>query len=299
MAIVKKKKLASSSASSQESEAQPETMSGKSISLSKEKFVPSDSLFDYNILIYGERKIGKTTLAAECPNAYFFMFEPNDSYELYKSDIMEWWEFVRLSSEFLNSKHNFKTAIVDTGRPCYQMALAHACKRHGFTHPGGQNDHGAAWSKVTKEFDPPLRQLMNSKYGFIVLAHEYGQEITTRSGAKFTKMIPDLSAQAARLFANEIYNIFYYCKENGKRWLQIEGDEYITAGHRMKGHFLTTAGERIFRIPMGIDEKESFKNLMTAFNNKQKEVYETKDRLDSKASVSSNVRKLKKKLRRS
>jgi hypothetical protein len=153
------------------------------------------------------------------------------------------------------------------------MALQYACKKHGFEHPGGQNDRGMAWAKVTTEFEQPVRKLMNAKTGFIVIAHEAQNEINTRSGGVFHTITPDLPAGAARIFANEIYNIFYYYKDVDGRWLQIEGDEYVQCGHRMRGHFLTPDGERIYRIPMGTDEKEGYKNLMKAFDNKQTDAY--------------------------
>lgn len=241
--------------------------------LATNKFKPSNNFFDYNILIYGQRKIGKTTLASMCPEAYFFFFEPNDSYELFKSDIQSWEDFNFLATQFAKGEHNFRTCIIDTGRPCYNMALQYACKKHGFEHPGGQNDRGMAWAKVTTEFELPVRKLMNAKTGFVVIAHEAQNEINTRSGGVFHTITPDLPSAAARLFANEIYNIFYYYKDLDGRWLQIEGDEFVQAGHRMKNHFLTPDGERIFRIPMGTSEESGYKNLMLAFDNKQKDPY--------------------------
>ena len=278
MAVVKKKVAPSQSASVSEQSAAP-TQESAAVPryqiphLSTNKFKPSGNFFDYNILIYGQRKIGKTTLAAECPSAYFFFFEPNDSYELFKSDIQNWDDFNFLASEFVKGGHDYRTAIIDTGRPCYTMALQHACKKHGFEHPGGQNDRGMAWAKVTTEFELPVRKLMNAKTGFIVIAHESQEEVTTRTGQVFHQIRPDLPSAAARLFANEIYNIFYYYKDTEGRWLQIEGDEYIQCGHRMRGHFLTPSGERVNRIPMGNDEKTSYRNLMRAFDNKQVDPY--------------------------
>jgi len=277
MAIVKKKVAPKASGASQsigaEASANASVPRYQIPHLSLNKFKPSGNFFDYNVLIYGQRKIGKTTLAAESPSAYFFFFEPNDSYELYRSNIESWDDFMFLSEEFAKGKHDYRTSIIDTGRPCYTMALQYACKKHGFEHPGGQNDRGMAWAKVTAEFELPVRKLMNAKTGFIVIAHESQEEVTTRTGQVFHQIRPDLPSSAARLFANEIYNIFYYYKDNDGRWLQIEGDEYIQCGHRMRGHFLTPSGERINRIPMGNDEKTGYRNLMRAFDNQQSNPY--------------------------
>jgi hypothetical protein len=280
MAVVKKKVApqgsADSAAPASEASATASVPRYQIPHLATNKFKPSGNFFDYNILIYGQRKTGKTTLASQCPEAYFFFFEPNDSYELFKSDIQNWEDFNFLADEFSKGKHQFRTAIIDTGRPCYNMALQHACKKHGFEHPGGQNDRGMAWAKVTQEFELPVRKLMNAKTGFIVIAHESQEEVQTRTGGVFNQIRPDLPSAAARLFANEIYNIFYYYKDIDGRWLQIEGDEYIQAGHRMRGHFLTPTGERVIRIPMGNSEVDGYRNLMRAFDNKQLNAYAKK-----------------------
>jgi hypothetical protein len=242
--------------------------------LNLERFTPSENLIDYSFIVYGEKKIGKTTLLGEFPGAYHFMFERNDSYSLHKSDIAVWEDFVELVPQFNTSA--FKLAVIDNGRNAYNLALESAGRKHGFEHPGGQNDHGAAWAKVEKELYSSMRSLMQNGKGFCVLCHEVDKEVTTVSGVKFNKIMPDLPAAAARLFTGEAYNIFYYYREGTSRWLQILGDEYCLAGHRMKNHFLTTEGEAVWRIPMGESEGESYKNLMNAFNNKQKEANKPK-----------------------
>ena len=241
--------------------------------LSLNKYQPGKSFFDYNCLIYGQRKVGKTTLLSSCPGAYYFLFEPNKSYALYGSEIGSWEDFGFLADEFVNGDHPFHTGIIDGGKICYNMALEFACKKHGFTHPGGQKDYGASWAKVNKEFELPVRKLMSCKHGFFVIAHEKKEDVETQSGGAFSYICPDLSGRGAELFANEIYNIFYYYKDVDGRWLQLDGDEYIQCGHRMKGHFLTPAGERVTRVPMGGSEEEGYRNLMLAFDNKQKDPY--------------------------
>lgn len=243
------------------------------VTLPTEKYTPSGSLGDYPILIYGERKIGKTTLASQFPMNMFLCFEPNDSYELYKRDIQNWEDFTSLASQLLKKgTHKFKTVTIDTGELSYQSAFEHACIENEFKHPQDA-PYGKGWAAIRSTFYPPMLNLMKSSLGFIVICHEKEKEIETRGGRVFLKMCPDLSKQSDSLYTAQIYNIFYYFFEDGERWLQILGDDYITAGHRMKGHFLTPTGERVHKIPMGDSEEEGYKNLMDAFNNKQKKSY--------------------------
>lgn len=244
--------------------------------LATKRFVPSGSLSDYNILIYGEPKIGKTLLADQFPGAYFFLFEPNDSYGLLKSDINDWDQFEDLVDQFVDGGHDAATAVCDGMRTGYDIALASAGAKHGFDHPGGMNDRGSSWDKVKKTFVRPLRKLMSAKFGSIFVCHEYQKDIETASGRTFVKVQPDLSGQAASFVVGNTYNIFYYHYDEGQRWLQIEGDEFIVAGHRMLGHFRTTKGDPVYRIPMGNSPEEAFANLQKAFDNKQADAFRPK-----------------------
>lgn len=248
----------------------------KRLKLATKAFIPSGSLSDYNILLYGEPKIGKTLLSSQFEGVYHFLLEPNDSYPLVKSDIETWADFVELTELFLGGGHAFKMAVCDGLKTGYDLAMESACLKYGFDHPGGRDDYGAAWDKVKKTFIPPLRKLMSSKFGSLFICHEIIRTIKSPSGREFEKVMPDLSGQAASFIVGNTYNIFYYHFDDGKRWLQIEGDEYIQAGHRMLGHFRTTSGEPVYRIPMGSSPEEAYRNLQAAFNNKQKDAFRPK-----------------------
>ena len=47
--------------------------------LPKNKNVPSDDLADYVLMIAGEKKIGKTSLAAEFPDSFVIEGEPGNA----------------------------------------------------------------------------------------------------------------------------------------------------------------------------------------------------------------------------
>lgn len=274
MPTVKKKKTFKKSSSK---ETDSPAVDGNAVSgniLPTEKNKPSDNLFDYSMIVYGERKIGKTTLAAQIPDALLVEFEAGaKALEAYISEIGEYEKFYKLTDAIIAGNHNYRSIVIDTGGVAYEMGMDYACQVFDIEHPGAMNDYGASWSHVKKIFIEPMRRLLNSKFGFVVLAHEQEKEIETRSGRQFIKMRPDFSSQADQFFTSQIDNIFYYYYEHGERWLQIEGDEYVTAGHRIKNHFLTPKGERVCKVPMGNSETEAYKNLMTAFNNKQKNPY--------------------------
>lgn len=275
---VNKYKKKSTSASSSSSLSKRHTRA----TLSVEKFKPSKILWHYPFLIYGAKKIGKTTLLSKFPKAYAFMFEPNDSYELYKSDITNWADFKELVPQFLSGQHKFESCWIDNGRNAYELAQNFVCRKAGVEHPSEMNDYGQTWAKIYSELSLPVRQLMQSRFGFSVTCHEIEKEIETRTGRTFIQVVPDLSSAATRLFCGEIYNIFYYHYDGSDRFLQIVGDDYVMAGNRMKGHFLTTKGERVARIPMGNSEEEAFENLIKAYNNEQADAFIRRDNKERK-----------------
>jgi len=268
MTVVKKLKKSKHSAVKKKS---PVIRSRKKIST--DIYTPSGSLSDYAILIYGREGIGKTTLLSQFMKVYFLMFENNKSFKVRMDLVSNWDDFLDFQYDLINSEYDFKGISIDGVKAAYEQSMLYSCKKYGIDHPGAMNDRGDSWNKVKKEFINPMRELSNSKYGFLASCHATEKEIIRVDGFKYNMIAPDLSKQAYEFFVGEIDNVFYYFYEDNQRWLQITGDEHIVAKNRMDENFITTNGEKIFKIPMGNNKKESFKNLMKAFNNEQEKPY--------------------------
>ena len=95
-----------------------ETSSSTEFTLPTERTQPCDSLQDYSILLYGEKKIGKTTLTSMFKKAFFMLCEPGGkALSLYSRPVRNWLEFkayVRLivkSKEFENSTAHYSNVI--------------------------------------------------------------------------------------------------------------------------------------------------------------------------------------------
>lgn len=257
MAIVKKK-----------------TITTLDLSLPTEKSVPEVDIAVYTNLIFGKKKIGKTTLTSHFPEAFHFMFEPGSkALSIYDRMVPTWEHFLGYIALLEEGNHKFKNAIIDTGAIAYDRCLEFICKKDGINHPSDKKDYGATWKKVSQEFERAHFRIISSGLGLIVIAHEKTEEIETRSGDKFDQIVPALSKQADEYYAGTIDNIFYYHFVGGQRFLTIRGDEFIVAGTRCEKNFLNQDGEQIYKIPMGTSSEEAYNNLVAAFNNKQVKTY--------------------------
>ena len=90
----------------------------------KEKSIPAQSLQDYHVLIFGEPGTGKTSLAAQFPNAMFAatemgtkalsVYQTNIAEEAKKRGKLPWEVFREVVDEFIKGEHDFDSFIIDT-----------------------------------------------------------------------------------------------------------------------------------------------------------------------------------------
>src|SRR5262249_18924737 len=91
--------------------------------LPTEKTKARDNLSDYLLFFYGEKKIGKTTLANMFPNSLHLFFEPGGKgLEAYAIEIQVWEQFQKvidlLCSDSAEAKR-FDNVIIDTADVSY------------------------------------------------------------------------------------------------------------------------------------------------------------------------------------
>jgi len=243
----------------------------KDYTLPSEPSVPAENLIDYSFLIYGRKKIGKTSLVSRFNNALFFMFEPGTKaqsvYQVPDTGCFVDWKDVKGFAKALQKqKTEFVTACFDPGNKAYDLCLKYVCEKNGISHPGKQKDYGASWKAVSNEFEDIHLHLANAGLAFVVIAHEKYDE---DRGVIFPKFSPSTED----FYEGVIDNIFYYHFVGTKRFLQIRGTEEIVAGTRCESHFMTASGKPVYKIPMGNSADESYRNLQIAWDNKQEFSY--------------------------
>ena len=240
------------------------------LSLPTNLSVPSNNLTDFSILLYGEKKIGKTTLAeqfARNNKTFFMMTEPGaSSLELFQEKIESWDDFVGYV-DLLTNDMGYSSIVVDTADTAYNLCMKHVCHKLKIEYPGDDN-RGKAWTMLKSEFENQILRLVSMDKGIIFTYHDKLKRITTYTGAEYDKITNTMGTQADNIIAGIIDMWFYYHYYGKKRVLTIEGNDSLSAGRRMgKNHFYTPSGERLVMIDMGDSAEEAFENIQKSWDN--------------------------------
>jgi len=263
------------------------------LALPDAKCTPDSNIGSYTWLIYGQKKIGKTTLASLFPDALFFMFEPGGkALNIFRLDINNWEVALEYLSLLEKDKKNFKTIVIDTGFEAYQACMNYVCRKENIDYPREDN-FGKDWSKIKAEFRSFQNRIMNMGLGFIVLCHERTKEVSTFTGQKYDQICPLLSNPADDYYRAVIDNVVWLHYRNKQRFLQIRGTEYAMAGVALQANdfFVTPKGEQIYAIPLSNDPKEGYQSILNAFNNKQQQTFKSETEEISKKGVVASIQK--------
>lgn len=244
------------------------------VSLPEARSEPRSELRDYVTLVYGERKIGKTTLCSQFPDAFFFMFEPGGrALRIYQKPIPSWDRFIAYLDLLEEEDHDFRTVVVDTVDIAYEQCFNYMCDKLNIVHPHMEDDYGQSWGQIETEYKRQLTRLMSLDVGVVFLSHDSVSEVVSRTGRKYNRVEPSMKGQAQRFLTGVVDIWGYYMYDGNKRFLVIRGNDLISAGCRLRENFVTTEGEQVVAVPMGNSEAQAYKYFVAAFNNKLKNTY--------------------------
>lgn len=234
--------------------------------LPEDKSLPQDSLSAYSILIFGKKKIGKTTLAAQFPDALFLMCEPGGrALSIRQVQVRNWGEFKGYVALAIKDKKT-KTIVIDTADFAYEYCFQYVCEQMAMEHPSDES-FGKGWSGVRKEFTSVTGDLLHSDKGIIFISHSKDTEFKTRRNESFSKVVSSMPGQAKDVLEGVVDIWANYDYDGKRRILIIGGSDEVDAGHRIEGRFKYPNGEPIEVIPMGRSPKESYRNFVDAFEN--------------------------------
>lgn len=228
---------------------------------------PIDDLGRAVILITGEKKIGKTSLAAQFGKNLNMAFEVGyKGLRLFKKDIPDW-DTARAVVRALKKDKKYSTVTIDTAEKSFKRAEEWSNKRLGIEH-ASEEEWGKGWAAIRTAFEKFIDDITHSGKGVIMISHSQEKEVKKRNGDTFDRVVSSMSRPAREVVEGIVDIWAYYGYDGDRRVLTIVGDDYIQAGHRFAERFRTPDGRRLRCIDMGRDEKEGYKNFLAAWNNK-------------------------------
>lgn len=239
-----------------------------SVSLPTARTELPTELSGYVIFIYGQQKIGKTSLTTKAPKTLHFFFEPSGKdYEIFARDINSWEEFVAYIDLLETGEHDFENFAIDIVDLCYEMCYKYICNKGGVEHPPA-NDFGAMWGDIKKEFRNQMIRLAKCG-GVFLISHANVRDMKTRGEPEgYQYITPSISGAGAGVIGKwaDLTGV-YFIDDEGNRVLGITPTKEYEAGNRMEKRFKYTDGTPMEKIPMGNSPDEAWGNFQKAFKN--------------------------------
>ena len=155
---------------------------------------PKTSLADLTVLVYGQTKIGKSTLCSNAESALFLATEPGlNALDVYQVPILSWDDLLNACAEITDGKHPFKTVIIDTIDNAYKFCTDYILKKFKIEHESDLG-YGKGYAIVNNEFQRVLTKLAFLPYGLFLVSHAKEIEVETRTG-KYTRDRADPARQ--------------------------------------------------------------------------------------------------------
>lgn len=263
MPVVKKLKGDNVRSKKKKAKAEPEE---EKFRLPTEPSIPSDDLGDYTWLIFGEKKIGKTSLTALFGRTLHLFTEPGGkALRLYPVVIDDWRKFQK-AIRALRKDKDYDTVVIDIVDKLWPMSEDYICEKF-VIEDLAEEEWGKGWRAQKREFERQIDVLLSLGKGVVFISHAQEAEVETRDGDTYDRMQPTMHKKMRETIEGVVDIWAYYTYDRKRRVLQILGDDHVSAGHRLDGRFLTPDGRPLRRIDMGMSAKSAYRNVVAAFNN--------------------------------
>ena len=224
------------------------------------KTPPKTSLSDLTVMVYGQTKIGKTTLCANAEGALFLATEPGlNALDVYQAPILSWEDLLNACAEIVEGKHPFKTVIIDTVDNAYKFCVEFILRKFKVEHESDLG-YGKGYALVNNEFQRVLTKLAFLPYGLFLISHAKEMEMDSRTG-KYTRVVPTLPDKARKIVLG-MADMVLFCD------LEVStgenGEQRVRRVIRTKPSLYYEAGDRTGRLPDSLDL--DFKAFLTEFN---------------------------------
>ena len=202
----------------------------------------SRDLCGYTVLLYGQPKTGKTTTAAQFPQALLCAFETGYLAipGVMAQPVNKWSEFKQILKQLDSdqARQQFKNVIVDTVDIAYDLCEKYVCNQNGVS-TVGDLAYGKGYALAKKEFDEALRRIPQMGYGLVMISHAQDKTFKDENGEEYQQIVPTLANQP-RLVVDRMSDIIGYAhpfqEEDGTvhTTLFMRGTPRFVAGSRFK-----------------------------------------------------------------
>lgn len=241
--------------------------------LPENKTIPKQEFNEVMKIYYGEPNTGKTSTAAQNPNALFAMFEDglaglsaygvNIQKKSRKRGKLRWEIFLDLVDELLTEDHNFDELVIDTADRAIEACIEYTKEQENISDIADQ-EWGKGWRTLFSNFKEPIEKIQSSNVGLTVISHSEMKDITDMKGKTRTKIVPSIVGKSGSWLIDESDIVILFDKdENKNRLLRVESTKNFDAKQRIK----FPDGD----IPAGDSPEEAYKNLRKAFKKAVKE----------------------------
>lgn len=197
------------------------------------------------VLLYGNAKIGKTTLISKFDNILILAFECgyNALNNVYVQPIKTWEDFLSAIRQLKTKaiKEKFEMIGVDTVDSAYDLCVKYICDKYD-VEKLGDLAYGQGYEYVKNEFSKAFRDLAFEGYGLAFVSHSGEKTFKDENGKEYIQISPSLPNRPYNII-NKLVDIIGYIREveednNGvkssKRYLYLRGNRSFLAGSRYK-----------------------------------------------------------------
>lgn len=211
--------------------------------------VVSKDLTGKSFLIYGDRKVGKTTCACSFPKAILLGFEKGWDYldGVLPVPINSWKEALDVKKQLLKdakavtdgekSETVYKTVIVDTIDIAYDLCEKFILDKEGVEYLD-ETEKMRGYRAVSREYDKFFQEIMKAGYTLVCISHATTKQVK-ENGEKYDKTIPTVPDRGF-LVVSRLVDVCAYATfepnpddpNNPNRVLIMRGSKNLEAGSR-------------------------------------------------------------------
>lgn len=154
----------------------------------------SRDLSGYITYLYGQPKVGKTTLCSQFPGALLLATEKgyNAIPGIYAQDITTWGELKQVVRELKKPEvhEKFQTVIIDTVDIAGSLCDKYICNQLGVENLGDGGWTNNGWAKYKKEFEEVMRNIVQLNYALVLISHDADKTFKRKDGSEYNQIVP-------------------------------------------------------------------------------------------------------------